>query len=361
MITARDHIAAMASYALADLTPPQGKRLISLAQNESLRLPSPTAIAAARDALASSALYPDPDWSDLRSAIGEVHRAALEAILCGAGSMELIGCIVQCFAGSGDEVLASEYSYAFFRTATQVAQADYVAAAEENLTVSVDALLGAVSGRTRVVFVANPGNPTGTVLPLPEIVRLRDALPDGVLLVIDEAYGEFADMPGNSTFDLVERGNTIVLRTFSKAYGLAGLRVGWGLFPPGIAAEVRKLLNPNNISIASQVAAAAAMRDQSYMRETCRQTGDQRDGFGESVRRLGLHVPQSSTNFVLIGFETDRSAQLADAALRDQGIFMRGMAGYGLAHALRATIAGADDMRLALDVLSDFCTKETQS
>lgn len=358
MIKPREHIMAMAPYALADLQPPAGKPLISLAQNESALPPSPAALQAAAGALADSSLYPDPDWSDLRHAISRVHDLEPGGILCGAGSMELIVCLTQCYAGLGNEVLSSQYAYAFFRTAAAVAEATYVAVPEEDFTVSVDLLLAGVTNRTRIVFIANPGNPTGTRIDKTELVRLRHELSEDILLVIDEAYGEFSEDAGEETFDLVKSGNTVVLRTFSKAYGLAGMRVGWGLFPPDIATEVRKLLNPNNVSIASQAAAAAAMADQAYMRETCDVSAERRDRFAGNARQLGLSVPQSTTNFTLINFASPAAATTASEALQVEGIFMRGMAGYGLPASLRATIGAEDDMRLALEILSSTCLKE---
>ena len=354
MIAPRPHIAGMAAYALADLKAPAGKRLISLAQNEAAHAPSPLALAAARDVIGGSALYPDPDWNDLRSVIADVHGIAREGILCGAGSLDLIACLMQCFIGPGDSVLASEHSYAFFRTAAIAAGGAYKAAPEQEFTVSVDALLGAVNASTRIVCVANPGNPTGTRIPNEELRRLREELDPGILLVIDEAYGEFSDGPGVGVFDLVGRGDTVVLRTFSKAYGLAGMRVGWGLFPAAVGGEVRKVLNPNNISAASQAAAAAAMRDQDYMRRACAETADRRDRFAARLRDLGFGVPDSHTNFVLVRFGSADEAQAADAVLRAQSVFMRGMGGYGLPDCLRATIGAEEDMQLAGDLLAKW-------
>ncbi len=358
MIRAREHIAAMAPYALADLQPPPGKRLISLAQNESALPPSPAALEAGAAELAHSALYPDPDWSELRDAISRVHGLEPAHILCGAGSMELILCLTQCCAGHGDEVLSSQYAYAFFRIAAAISQADYVTVPEEEFMVSVDRLLDAVTSRTRIVFVANPGNPTGTRIGNQELARLRDGLREDALLVIDEAYGEFADGEDGQTFGLVKQGNTIVLRTFSKAYALAGMRVGWGLFPPGIATEVRKLLNPNNVSAVSQATCAAAVVDQAHVRKACRITAERRDRFAGNIRQLGLSVPESMTNFVLINFASPAAAMAADEALKAEGIFMRGMGGYGLPASLRATIGAEDDMQIALEVIAEICLKE---
>lgn len=350
MIRAVPHVAAMAPYALADLG---GEGTISLAQNESAFAASPAAIAAGRAVLDQMPLYPDPEWPDLRAAVAEVHGLEPGNILCGAGSMELIGCLIRAYAGQRDRVLGTDYGYAFVATAAAQVQADYVKARELDLTVSVDDILAAVTPDTRIVFVCNPGNPTGTLIPNAEILRLRAKLPADVMLVVDQAYAEFADAEQDPAeiFALVERGDTVVMRTLSKAYGLAGARAGWGYFPPAIAAEVRKLLNPNNISIPSQVMAAAALRDQAHMQDVVAKTAAIRDGFAEGCRALGLDVPQSHTNFVLIRFASPEQAQAADAALRAKHLLMRGMGGYGLHNCLRATICGQEIMDRALAVL----------
>ena len=355
MIKALPHIVEMNPYVLADLSVAAGKRPVMLAQNESLRPPSPKALQAAADVMPVTQFYPDPDWLELRAVIGEIYGLQPDHILCGAGSMELIACIVRAYAGPGRRVLTTQYGYAFFSTAAQMVQADLDQVAEPDFTVSVDLLLQAVRPDTALVFVANPGNPTGTRIRGDEIVRLREALPEHVLLVVDEAYGEFADHLQDQVFDLIKRGDTVVLRTFSKAYGLAGMRVGWGFFPPRVAAEVRKLLNPNNISQAGQAAAAAAMRDQDYMLETVAQTAAVRNDFIRRARQMGIVALESFANFVLLEFSSEQAAQAADRTLRAEGILMRSMAGYGLAACLRATVGPALDMELALATLARAC------
>jgi histidinol-phosphate aminotransferase len=351
MIPPATRIAAMSPYALAQLDVPEGKRLISLSQNESLRRPSPSIAEAAAKAMAEGHLYPDPDWSDLRATLAETYSVPAEAILCGSGSIELIASLMQAFADPQNAVLAPCYTYPFFRTAAQLARARYDTASEGSDGVSVDALLDAVRPDTRVVCVANPGNPTGTRVSRTELVRLRDGLPENVLLVIDEAYGEFADHLGEPIFDLAKRGNTVILRSFSKAYGLAGMRVGWGVFPPDIATEVRKVLRPNNIPAVAQAAAVAAVLDQPYMQETCRLTASLRDRFRMRLNGAGFGVHESFTNFVLIRFPSAQNASDADAFLRSEGVFLRPQNGVGLSDCLRATIGGADDLNAAADLL----------
>jgi histidinol-phosphate aminotransferase len=365
MIKVNPHVARMVPYGILNMQPPAGKRLISLAQNESMLPPSPQALKLAAESLNGLAPYSDPDWLDLKTAIAEIHALDPAMIICGAGSMELIAGLAKCYLDRERSAVTSEYGYAFFKVASQLVQAPFLAAAEVDYQVSVDNLLEAVRDDTSVVFVANPGNPTGTLLPKSELQRLRSGLPRDVLLVIDEAYGEFADLSHNDTagrwtFDMVASGNTVVLRTFSKAYGLAGARVGWGCFPPEVAAEMRKVNNPGSIATSSLAAAARVMRDQSYMREHCTMTSGIAARFTDNVRTLGLKVPQSFTNFVLIEFASPEEVARIDTALRAEGIFMRGMGGYGLSNCLRATIANEQDMNSAFSILREQ-TGQTQT
>lgn len=345
----RANVARLEAYALADLSLPPGKRPVQLAQNESAFPPSPSTFAAVEGAQ----LYPDADWTDLRMAIATVHGVDPALILCGSGSMELIGALIRAYAGPGDEVLAPQHAYGFFRTATNIAGGVYVTAPEVDLNASVDALIAAVTDRTRVVCIANPANPTGTWLPADEIHRLRKELPSHIVLLVDEAYGEFA--PGPALQDeLVHHGNTVISRTFSKAYCLAGMRVGWAIMPLAIGLEVRKLLNPNNVSTAAQSAATAAMRDQTYMRDTVRRIAASRERFASRVDAMGLWTTASHANFVLIRFADADEAARADRALRTEGIIVRTQSGHGLPECLRVTIGTHAEMDLTAETLRDW-------
>ena len=192
--------------------------------------------------------------------------------------------------------------------------------------------------------------PTGTRIPKHEFQRLRKNLRDDILLVIDEAYGEFADHLNEPTFDMVSE-NTAVLRTLSKAYGMAGYRVGWGAFAPTIRAELQKVMNPNNVSVAGQTAAATALSDQAYMRETCAITAGLRDGFSNRLRKVGFYIAESFTNFAMIRFHDAWAAQRADATLRAEGIVVRAQSGAGLPDCLRITVGTAEDLDLAASLL----------
>jgi len=352
MISARPHLERIAGYALADLGEAD---LISLAQNESAFEASPSAISAGQAACATPERYPDTEWSDLRSAISDVHQLDPSRILCGAGSMEIINCIIRTFAGPGDGVVGTQYGYGYVRTAASLTDALYLQAKELDCTVCVDEILDTATPATKIVFLCNPGNPTGTMISYDEILRLRQALSKDALLVIDQAYGEFADDHNDpaQVFALVDRGDTVVTRSFSKAYGLAGIRVGWGYFPKDVATQMRKVLSPNNISVPAQVMATAAMRDQEHMRSIVHRTIEIRERFAHECRALGLAVPASHTNFVLIRFPSVEIATEADRQLRVNKLALRGMGPYGLADCLRATICPQDIMDRCLEVLNE--------
>ncbi len=355
------HIAAMAPYPLAKIGSAEARPQVSLAQNESMLPASPLAIEAARQTLGNAQLYPDPDWTDLRQAISEVHALPPDAILCGCGSMELIAAIAGAYLGPGRAALTTAYGYLFFQTAARRANARIDLAPERDFTVDVERVAEALRPDTQVVFLANPGNPTGTLIGRDAIHRLRRALPEPVLLVVDEAYGEFAEGAAATCFDLVAGGNCVVLRTFSKVYGLAGMRVGWGLFPREIAREVRKVLNPNNITAAAQAAATAAMRDQAYMRRVRDETAERRDRTAAALRGLGIAVPRSRTNFLLLRFPSEAAALSADKFLRADGLVLRRMEGYGLGDCLRATIADEASMTSLHDSLRTWAEQPTTS
>jgi len=354
MIEAVPNIAAMAPYQLASLD----DKLVSLAQNESAFPPSQSVLEAAVLAMQSLSLYPDPDWKELRDSIAAVHNLDSDLLMCGAGSMELIGVLLQAFAGPNSEVVGSEYGYLFVATVCRQIGAQYQTVNEENYTVSVDRLLEAINKKTRVVFVCNPGNPTGTCLSVESLLQLRKEMPADCLLIIDQAYGEFDIQDHQPLFDLVGQKNTVITRTFSKAYCLAGLRVGWAYAPKAIIEECRKILNPNNVSVLSQQAALAAMRDQTHLKKVVEGTAKIRDDFRMRLQQAGLSTPESHTNFVLLPLADSGSAQSLDAALKGDGYIVREMSGYGLAHCLRITVGTPQQM---LDVAKSIVkyTKQT--
>ncbi len=352
-ITPNQNIDVLAPYVLADLSVPEGKSLISLAQNELCFEPTPKVVNAVSQASYDLQLYPDPDWSELTESIAQVHDLEPKQILCGAGSMELLEVLGRVYLSTGNQVVMSEYGYSFFKTVAQMYGAAVDIAEEINFKVDIDKLLQRVNSNTKIVFIANPANPTGTLISANEIRRLREGLKNNILLILDEAYAEFTDEKDHPPlFDLVDLGNTVVLRTFSKIYGLAGLRVGWGYFPPDIYVGMRKVLNPNNISAPSQAGATTAMQQQDVVKQRKNTIDVIRTNFCTNLKALGLQVPQSYSNFVLINFKDELKAQTCFKALRAQGIMMRPMGAYGLTHCLRATLSTLEHMNLTIQHLT---------
>ena len=239
------------------------------------------------------------------------------------------------------------------RTLAKLVGASVDTAPETDYRVDIDQLLQGLQPQTRLVFVVNPGNPSGTVIHNDEIRRLRAALPEDVLLLVDEAYAEYVDAGFHEPiFDLAESGNTVITRTFSKIYGLAGARVGWGYFPAEVREQVRKVLNPSSVSSLSQAAASAAMADQAHALAASRAIAQQRDFLSAKIGDLGLKVVPSQTNFILVDFVTPQQAGSAFEFLRLRGLVVRPMAGYGLPACLRITIGSAEQMQLTASTLS---------
>jgi histidinol-phosphate aminotransferase len=355
MLKPNPTIAAMASYALPDISAADGLEAIVLAQNEHPFAPSQAVVDAVNTALANAQLYSDSDCNALREAIASQHGLDAEGIVCGSGSMELMSSLMLAYLSPAERISMSEYGYLFMRTLVKLVGAGIDIAAETDYRVDIDTLLSSVQPNTRLVFVVNPGNPSGTVIHNDEIRRLRTALPEDVILLVDEAYGEFVDSDFHAPlFDLCEAGNTVITRTFSKIYGLAGLRVGWGYFPLDIRDQVRKVINPGSVSSLSQAAACAAMQDQAHAIEARGMIAEQRAFLSTALTGLGLTVLPSQTNFILIDFASVERADAAFQFLREHRLVVRPMAGYGLPACLRITIGTPGQMQLMASTLAKW-------
>lgn len=332
-------------------------KIIKLSSNENPLGPSPKALAAYVSCAHELNRYPDSGCMELRKAIGKAHKLDPERIICGNGSDELIGLLIHAYAGEGDEVLYSQHGFAMYRIYAQGAGAKPVAATEKNLTADVDALLAAVTPRTQLLFLANPNNPTGTYLPASEVARLRSGLREDVILVIDAAYAEYADKPDYTAgIELVDAGdNTVMLRTFSKIYGMAALRLGWGYFPANLADVINRVRGPFNVSAAAQAAGIAALSDTDYVEQAKLHNQKWLPWVAEALKKLGLSIYPSLGNFVLAEFPiTGRTATLANAYLMEHGIIPREMGGYGLPNTLRITIGTEEENRTLVETLTNF-------
>lgn len=341
-------ISAIHAYVPGKSTGKDGRPLIKLSANENPLGTSPAALAARAGAL-HPARYPDPDSKALRAALGELHGIDPARIVCGTGSDELLHLAAQGYAGVGDEVIYVRYGFSVYDIAARRCGATPVIAPDHDYGSDVDALVALVNERTRVVFVANPNNPTGSFLPRGEIARLHAALPTDVLLVIDQAYGEYV-LPEDEdgAMDLAAaHDNVLVTRTFSKIYGLAGERIGWGTGAAPIIDTLNRIRGPFNVSSNGQAMALAAVADQDFVEHSRRHNTAERTRFVGAIAAMGNHglrpLP-SQANFVLILFEGRLTAEVAFEGLATRGYITRWLPNQGLPHGLRITIGTAKQM-----------------
>ncbi|HEX8058444.1 MAG TPA: histidinol-phosphate transaminase [Novosphingobium sp.] len=339
-------IAEIHAYVPGKSAGADGRPLIKLSANENPLGTSPAALEAR--ALAP-ARYPDPDSKALRAALGQLHGIDPALIVCGTGSDELLHLAAQGYAGLGDEVIYVRYGFSVYDIAARRCGAVPVVAPDSDYGSDVDTILPLVNERTRVVFVANPNNPTGSYLPRGEIARLHAALPADVLLVIDQAYGEYVapeDEDGALALAAAHE-NVLVTRTFSKIYGLAGERIGWGTGAAGIVDTLNRIRGPFNVSSTGQAMALAGLADQDFVEASRRHNAAERTRFVDAINGMGNHglrpLP-SQANFVLILFEGKLSAETAFEGLMQRGYVTRWLPNQGLPHGLRITIGTAEQM-----------------
>lgn len=326
---------------------------LKLSSNENPWGCSPAAREAIIRAAAEVHRYPSSDHAALRAAIGEVHGLDPERIICGAGSDEIISFLAQAYAGPGTEVLFTEHGFLMYRIAAQAAGARPVAVRERERVTDVDALIAGAGPATRLIFVANPNNPTGTIVGADELERLARAVPQAILAV-DSAYAEFAEGYDGGAELASRLPNVVMLRTFSKLYGLGGLRVGWGYGPRGVIDVLQRMRGPFNVSAPGLAAAEAAIRDTGFA-ERCRaETARLRDWLAGALAAAGVPSDPSSANFILARFADPATAEAADAALRRDGIIVRRVAGYGLPQCLRITIGDEAACRRVADSVAGF-------
>ena len=337
---------------------PGHAKTIKLSSNEGALGPSPRAVEALRQSAETMHRYPDGSAHDLRAAIG--RRFGLDAgrIVCGAGSDEIIALLTKAYAGPGDEVLYSQYGFVMYPIAALGAGATPVAAPEKDYRADVDALLTRANARTKICFLANPNNPTGTFLTAPEVKRLRDGLPPHVLLVIDAAYAEYVTRNDYSAgIELVESSDNVVMtRTFSKIFALGGLRLGWAYCPAAVADVLNRVRGPFNVSAPAQAAGIAALEDLAFMDKSRAHNDIWLPWLTRQLTALSLKVLPSVGNFVLVEFAAGgaKTAAAANAHLNARGIIPRAVGNYGLPNHLRITIGTEAEMRAVIDALGEF-------
>jgi histidinol-phosphate aminotransferase len=335
-----------------------GRKVFKLSANETPFGPSPKAIDAYKNAAAHLEDYPEGTSRILREAIGRAFGLDPARIICGAGSDEILNLLAHAYLSRGDEAISTAHGFLVYPIATMANGAVSVVAPETEFTADVDAILKLVTPRTKLVWLANPNNPTGTYLPFDEVKRLRAGLPENVLLVLDAAYADYVSRNDYEMgIELVATSeNTVMTHTFSKIHGLAALRVGWMFAPAHIVDTVNRIRGPFNVSTPAMLAAIAAIEDTAHQQMSKAHTEKWRGVLTEELTKLGLKVTPSVANFVLIHFplEKGRTAADADAFLTARGLVLRALSNYRLPHALRLTIGNEEANRLVIEALRDF-------
>lgn len=356
---AKPWIQAIHAYVPGKSKAADGRELIKLSANEN---PLGTG-AAAREALSRprrTELYPDPGATALREAIGACHGIDADRIVCGTGSDELLNLVAQGYAGPGDEVLFARYSFAVYDIAARRCGATPVEAEDRDYAADVDALIAALTDRTRVVFLANPNNPTGSYMPRAELERLHAALPRDVVLVDDQAYAEYLDEDDGGMALAAAHDNVLVTRTFSKIHGLAGERIGWATGAPGLIDTLNRIRGPFNVTATAQAAAIAAIGDRAFVQHSREHNARELTRFAARVESLGNHglrpLP-SKANFLLVLFEGALTAEAAQEGLAKIGYATRWLPGQGLPQGLRITIG----VREQMDEIADELARLAQS
>lgn len=312
--------------------------VVKLSSNENPFGPSPAAQEAVRRCLHEMHRYPPTDHAALRAAIAEVHGLDPARIVCGVGSDEILHLMCQAYAGPGDEVVYTEHGFGIYKIAARAAGATPVEVSERERVVDVDAILAATGPKTRLVFIANPSNPTGTMIGAAEVERLAEGLPPQAILVLDGAYAEYVEGYDGGAGLVEARGNVVMTRTFSKIYGLGGMRVGWGYAPNEIIDVLNRIRGPFNLSAPALAAAEAAVRDRDYV-ERCRSENTRlRTWLAEALMEHGVPSDTSTANFVLARFADPAEAEACDTYLQGEGIIVRRVTGYNLPSALRITV-----------------------
>ena len=352
----RPEVFSVASYVGGESVLPGFEKPIKLSSNEGAFGPPPAALAALAATGEKLHRYPDGSSAKLRAAIGAKFGLAPEKIVCGNGSDELLTLLIQAYGGPGTELIMSEHGFSIYEIAGKLAGCTVLKAAERNLTTDIDAMLALVTPRTKMLFLANPNNPTGTLLPQPEMLRLRASLRADILLVIDAAYSEYvarADYdPGTALVDASD--NTVMTRTFSKIFGLGGARLGWAYAPPPIVDVLNRMRAPFNVSVTAAAAGIAALGEPGWLEAGREHNIQARTRLEARLKQIGLQIHPSEANFILVDFGAPERAAAADAFLRLRGLIVRNVKSYGLPSCLRVTIGTHEECNLVAEALNAF-------
>jgi histidinol-phosphate aminotransferase len=346
------------AYVPGKSSAPGVEKVFKLSSNETPLGASPKAIAAYRAAADTLHDYPDGSATELREAIGRVFGLDPARIVCGSGSDELLNLLADAYLEAGDEAIHTTHGFLVYPIATLGSGAKPIVAPEKNFTADVDALLAAVTPKTRIVFLANPNNPTGTYIPFDEVKRLHAGLRPDILLVLDAAYADYVRKNDyEAGIELVATTeNTVMCRTFSKIHGLAALRLGWLYGPAHVVDALNRIRGPFNVSTAAIVAGIAAIQDAAHVQKSVAHNAQWLEWLTSEIGKLGLDVTPSVGNFLLIHFPDakGRSARDADAFLSARGLILRQVAAYQLPNALRMTVGSEEANRRTVGALAEF-------
>lgn len=360
LLNPRPTILSIEPYVGGESKIPGVNRIVKLSSNEGAFGPPPAAMEAYAAAAKELHRYPDPGSTGLREAIGARFGLDPARILCGNGSDELLAYLILAYGGEGTELVMSAHGFTMYDLSGRYAGCRVIKVPEKNLTADIDAILAAVGPRTRIVCIANPNNPTGTLLPSSELRRLRAGLRGDILLVIDAAYAEYVTDPdfdpGNALVDA--SGNTVMTRTFSKIFGLGGLRLGWAYAPAEVLDVLGRIRGPFNVNAAAQAAGIAALSEPGWVEKSIAHNREWRAKLAAALEAVGIKVWPSQGNFFLADFGTAEKAKAADAYLRARGLIVRAMGSYGLGQCLRITIGTGEECTLVAEALGAFMKDE---
>ncbi|WP_424810530.1 histidinol-phosphate transaminase [Roseococcus sp. YIM B11640] len=356
----RPSIFSIEPYVGGESKIPGVNRIIKLSSNEGAFGPPP----AAQEAYAAMAKelhrYPDGNATALRTAIGGYFGLDPARIVCGNGSDELLAYLILAYGGEGTELIMSAHGFVMYELTGHYAGCRVLKVPEKNLVADVDGILAAVGPRTRIVCLANPNNPTGALLPSSEVRRLRAGLRGDILLVLDAAYAEYVTEPdfdpGEKLVD--ESGNTVMTRTFSKIFGLGGMRLGWAYMPQQVIDVMSRIRGPFNVNAAAQAAGIAALSEKGWVAKSVAHNNEWRAKLVAALEALGIKVWPSHGNFILADFGTGERAKAADAFLRARGLIVRAMGAYGLGQCLRITIGTGEECTLVAEALAAFAKQD---
>lgn len=356
LLNPRPSILSIEPYVGGESKIPGVNRIVKLSSNEGAFGPPPAAMEAYTAAARELHRYPDPGSTALRQAIGARFGLDPARILCGNGSDELLAYLILAYGGEGTELVMSAYGFTMYELSGRYAGCQVIKVPEKNFAADIDGILAAVGPRTRIVCIANPNNPTGTLLPSSELRRLRAGLRDDILLVIDAAYAEYVTDPdfdpGQALVDA--SGNTVMTRTFSKIFGLGGVRLGWLYAPPEVLDVLARIRGPFNVNAAAQAAGIGALAEKGWVEKSVAHNNEWRAKLAAALEAVGIKVWPSQGNFFLADFGTAEKAKAADAYLRARGLIVRAMGSYGLGHCLRITIGTGEECTMVAEALGAF-------